>query len=287
MAGIDVSMKHAIAEFPQDWAEFVGVRPGTRVRVVDCDVSTIATLADKVIEVLAADPFILHFEPQAYYDKSLDVRMFEANGRLTKRHDRFVHTCVLLLNRAAWGRANSGRYRSKSPLGGCQVDFEYEVIKVWEIPLQKLLSAGVGLLPLAPVCDVSRDEIPQVVRRMEERFRAEIPRAVEAELWTATCVLLGLRFDRKLAHTLLRGVREIMKESSTYQAIVEEGMELGMELGKVSKCREDIVRIGIKRFGKPTRRIREAISKINDPEQLDRLFDRALDVSNWTELFGE
>ena len=265
--------------------------------------STVATLADKVIEVLGNSPFVLHLEPQAYYDKSLDVRMFEANARLTKRHEQFVHTCVLVLDRAAWGRANTGWHRAKSPLGGCRVDFQYEVIKVWELPVEKVLSGGIGLLPLAPVCKVSREAVPQVVQRMEKRFREEVPRAVEAELWTATFVLVGLRYDQLFAQTLLRGVREIMKESSTYQLIVEEGlaegMAKGMETGlakglatglakgQVTARREDIVKIGTKRFGKPPRKVRETLSELSDLDRLDELFDRALDASSWNELLAD
>ena len=279
MAGIDVSMKHAIAEFPEDWAEFVGVRKGTQVRVVDSDVSTVATLADKVIEVLTDKPFVLHLEPQAYYDKGLDIRMFEGNGRLTKRHGRFVHTCVVLLDRAAWGRANTGRYQSESPLGGCRVDFQYQVVKVWELPVRQVLSAGIGVLLLAPVSDVSRDEAPAVIEQMARRFRREVPRAVEAELWTATYVLVGLRYDKLFAQTLLRGVRETMRESVTYQEIVEEG--------RLDKGREDILRIGTKRFGKPSRKIRQTISQIGDLDRLNALLDRTLEVSSWNELLGE
>src|SRR5437773_2556791 len=149
MPGIDLAMKHPISDFPQDWSELVGVPRGTPVRVVDSDVSTVATLADRVLEVGGPDPFVLHLEPQSYYDKHVDIRMYEGNGRLTKRHRMCVHTCVLLLDRAAWGRGNTGQYRAKSPLGGCETDFRYEVLKVWELPSQKLLSSGVGVLPLA------------------------------------------------------------------------------------------------------------------------------------------
>lgn len=299
MGGIDVSMKHAMAEFPQDWAEFVGVCKGTPVRVVDSDVSTVATLADKVIEVLAAKPFVLHLEPQSYYDKSLDIRMFEANGRLTKRHEQFVHTCVLLLDRRAWGLGNTGRYHEKSPIGVGHVDFQYDTLKVWELPVQKVLAAGIGLLPLAPICDVPRDDVPDVVRRMSERFSAEVPRAVESELWTATFVLLGLRYDRAVAQSLLRGVREIMRESSTYQLIVEEGLAEGMakglaqgvaqgvERGQVTARREDILKIGTKRFGKPPRKVREAIAELSDLDRLDALLDRVLDVPSWSELLAD
>lgn len=103
MAGIDVAMKHPISDFPQDWSEWLGVPRGTPVRVVDSDVSTVATIADRVIEVLGPRPFVLHIEPQSYYDKYLDVRMYESNGRLTKRQQQFVHTTVLLLTKKGLG----------------------------------------------------------------------------------------------------------------------------------------------------------------------------------------
>jgi predicted transposase YdaD len=45
--------------------------------------------------------------------------------------------------------------------------------------------------------------------------------AADDSLWTATFILMGLEYDQAVARQLLRGVR-IMKESVTYQAILEE-----------------------------------------------------------------
>ena len=39
-----------------------------------------------------------------------------------------------------------------------------------------------------------------------------------------------------------------MKESVTYQAIVEEGVEKGVKKGKVQEARQMLIRIGSKRF---------------------------------------
>ena len=276
MAGIDVAMKHPISDFPQDWSELVGVPHGTPVRVFDSDVSTLATIADRVIEVGGANPFVLHLEPQSYYDKFLDIRMFEGNARLTKRHRQCVHTSVLLLVRSAWGKANTGRYQTVSPLGGCSTEFRYDVIKAWELSAETLMSLGVGVLPLVPISSVQRSEIPALVKRMADRFRSEVPRAIEAELWTATFVLTGLRYDDKFAEMLLRGVRNNMKESSTYLAIVEEG---------AARARaDDILRICTKRLGKPTRKVQETILATTDEARLLTLLDRVLDVETWAEL---
>jgi len=42
-------------------------------------------------------------------------------------------------------------------------------------------------------------------------------------LWTATYVLMGLKYPSAFTEQLLRGVRQ-MKESVTYQAILAEGV---------------------------------------------------------------
>ena len=36
----DATPKHLEETFPQDWAQFLGVKPATRVNVIDADVST-------------------------------------------------------------------------------------------------------------------------------------------------------------------------------------------------------------------------------------------------------
>ena len=292
MAGIDVAMKHPISDFPQDWSEWLGVPHGTPVRVVDSDVSTVATVADRVIEVLGPSPFVLHIEPQSYYDKFLDVRMYESNGRLTKRLQKFVHTTVLLLTKSAWGKANKGHYRNQSPLGGCQVNFCYSVVKVWELPVEKILSSGVGVLPLAPLSNASRKDLPGIIQQMSARFDAEVTRPIEAELWTATFTLLGLRYGPEFALNLLRGVRDIMRESTTYQALINEGKNEGRVEGRaegrvegrVESRTEDVLRLGTRRLGKPPQKTRALILSIRDESRLNELFDRAIDASSWNEI---
>src|SRR5207244_1176241 len=66
---------------------------------------------------------------------------------------------------------------------------------------------------------------------MERRLDAEAPPADARELRTATYILMGLRYPRDMVRQLLKGVRS-MKESDTYQAILEEGFEKGIEKGR-------------------------------------------------------
>jgi hypothetical protein len=67
-----------------------------------------------------------------------------------------------------------------------------------------------------------------------------------------------------------------MKDSVTYQAIVEEGM--------VKARQDDILRLGSKKFGAPGAAAEQSLRGITDPERLARLLDRLLDVSSWHDL---
>ena len=73
-----------------------------------------------------------------------------------------------------------------------------------------------------------------------------------------------------------------MKESVTYQAIVEEGK---IE-GKIEARQEDLLRLGRRRFGSPSKAAQSALNQITDLDRLDRFIDRLLDASSWEELLA-
>src|SRR5579871_2239564 len=95
-------------------------------------------------------------------------------------------------------------------------------------------------LPLAPIADVAPEQLPEVIMRMEYRIDTETEPGERGSLWTAAYLLMGLRYERRLIHRLLKGVRG-MKESTTYQEILEEGeakgIEKGIERGKTAEAR--------------------------------------------------
>jgi len=69
-----------------------------------------------------------------------------------------------------------------------------------------------------------------------------------------------------------------MEESTTYQAILEEGA--------LRALRKALLRLGHKRFqGTPTA-VKKAVAAITDPERLDELTLRLLDAASWEELLG-
>jgi predicted transposase YdaD len=73
-----------------------------------------------------------------------------------------------------------------------------------------------------------------------------------------------------------------MKESVTYQAIVEEG-ELK---GRVETRQEDILRLGRKRLGRPSAATQAALRDIQDADRLARILDEVYTAPTWKELLA-
>jgi predicted transposase YdaD len=223
------------------------------------------------------DPWLMHVDLQAAHDPLVDRRTLKYNVLAHDRHGLPVHSALVLLRPEADAPNLTGFLTYRPVHGRSRVEFYYDVVKLWLQPVEPILNGGLGTLPLAPLCDVPRDELPAVIRRMEERVRREADAGEVATLWTSTYILMGLRHTEGVAAQLLRGVRD-MKESSTYRAILAEG--------RLEGKREALLQMGRTRFGPPDRTGRAAIESVGSIRKLDRLLARLLEVSSWDELLA-
>ena len=136
------------------------------------DLSTVTAAADRVFHIGGTEPWLLHLEFQSGRDDSLIPRILKYNALLWERYDEPVHSVVILLRpQAMWPALNGTiHYQARPELGG--MDFHYALVRVWEWPVEALLSGGLGTLPIAPLsAQVDRKDLPAVIRRMDERIR--------------------------------------------------------------------------------------------------------------------
>lgn len=77
-----------------------------------------------------------------------------------------------------------------------------------------------------------------------------------------------------------------MRESSTYQAIPEEGRVEGEIRGELRAARRIVLALGIDRFGAPDAASSAAIERLNDPDVLSRLAINVHRTSSWQELLA-
>ena len=282
----DASAKYLLEAFPEDWPAYLGTAGGWPVRAVDADLSTVTSEADKVLLVEAPERWLMHVEVQARHDLTIPARLLRYNVLLDEKHGLPVQSVVLILRPAADSPGLTGHYERRVPGEDIHHEFRYKVVRAWRQPVGPILEGGIGTLPLAPIADVPQEALPGVIRRMQERLDREAPPEISGRLWTSTYVLMGLLYEKEIVSHLLRGVRG-MKESVTYQAILEEGEAKGEAKGEANAVRRLLVHLGTIRFGPPPPKVVEAIEAISGTRKLEAMAERLIGVSNWQELMEE
>jgi predicted transposase YdaD len=117
------------------------------------------------------------------------------------------------------------------------------------------------------------------------------------QVWISTFILMGLRYSSAFSAQLLQGVLS-MKESTTYQAIIEEGRkegriegleegrEEGREEGELRALRETILDLGTQRFGVPSAAVRDTVEGQTEVTRLREIRGRVLTATGWQDLLS-
>ena len=279
---LDVSTKELVWDGPAEWLEHFTSGPRGPVDVIDSDITTRTASADKVLRVGGPQPYLVDLEPHSYHDTSLTRTLWFRQVALDYRHDLPVLTVLILLFKEANSPSLTGSYERTLPDGWPTNRYNYRVVRLWQEDPEAYLTAPVNLVPLAPLTNVpeSAEAMRNLVRRMAERINTE-PQPRAAKLWTATYLLMGLRFSEELTFKLLEGV-QTMRESTTYQAILREGRQEGEVKGE----QKLLLRQGTKRFGNPDAATIAAIEAIQDIDRLEAIGERILDlnIQDWNDL---
>jgi len=275
----DTTTRYLVQTYPDDWIAFLGLTSLGPIEVIDANLSVVSAEADKVVRVGDATPWLAHVEFQSSYDPTIGQRLVRYNTMLHLQHRVAVASVLVLLRPSADGAGIDGAYRAALPGADPYLTFGYEVRRIWQEPAGAFLDGALGTLPLMPLGAVGRAELPSVLRAMERRFEHEATVAEAARLRVVTYTLLGLRYRRDDVDQLMPGL-ENMRESSTYQAILDEGRVEG----RVEEARALLIHLGTRRFGPPDARTRGTLELVCDPDRLDGWCKRLLDVSGWDEL---
>jgi predicted transposase YdaD len=282
----DSATKALLEKHPREWLEFLLGRKLSKVQIVDADLSTITSEADKVFRVGGRQPWMVHVEFMSGRDPDLALRVQRYNILIRCRHRLPVQSIVVLLRRAADGPRLSGELEDRLPSGALYHHFRYNVVRIWEQPVNEILAGSIATLPLAPIARVSSLELPGVIKRMQERLETEAKPYEIQDLWASAYILMGLIYSASVAKGLLRGVGQ-MRESATYQAILREGKAEGKAEGKIEEAKRLLLRLGRKKLGPPKAAIKSKIEAIAELARLENLSDRILDVTNWDELVAD
>lgn len=277
----DPTLKTLVEIEPESWPVLFGYAKAA-TGVIDADIATISGAADKVLRVAGDPAYLLHLEFVSGHDSAtLPSTLLMRNSLLGHRHQLRVRSGAVLLRPEADLPQLTGMYERRFPGEEAYLVFRYTVVRVWQLAPEPLLSGGLALLPLAPISAVTEADLPGIIKQMEQRLSSRRGRKQAPFLWGASYILLGLRHSPALAAHLFRGVVS-MKESSTYQAILEEGRGEGA----VAEAKKVLRLQGDDAFGAPNARIAAAIERINDLAQLEDLLRHVRSATSWQDLLG-
>jgi hypothetical protein len=278
----DATLKDMGRDSPRGFLATFDQPPAGPVRLLNVDLSTVTALADLVLGLgePLAEIIQFDFQSSAAAWKHADAMAYHA--LLFAHYHVPVHTVILLLRPAAAHSNMSGAIRYAPRPGRGSMDFSYEVVRLWEWPVDVLLAADLGVTPLAVLGRLPEglsleDGLAAVAGRVVERLLNEAPPEQAKKLLTDAFLLTGLRVRRDVAARIFRGVRA-MQESDTYLAILDEGQE------KFAK--KAILAIGEERFGPVEDSVRTQLNSIGDLERLERMHRRAVKAANWQEILA-
>lgn len=286
----DATTRNLFRMNPVEWSAYLGhpvADPG-RVQLIDSNLSTIAAEVDCVIRLEDPIPWLWNIEFQTGRDLGLAVRLHFYSTLLHHHYKLPVRTSLFLVRKVADGPELTGIHEMRYPGGDVYDRFRYDVVRLWEQPVEPILAAGLTVLPLAPVARVERDDVRGILAAVSERIDREATGDQVRELRTATTYLMGLRYSIDDVHSFIGGIpamvsnMRLIEESSVYQDAVRKGEVQG----RAGEARRILIRHGTRKFGPPDEQAKAHIAALADLDRLQDLIDRVLDVASWDELLA-
>ncbi len=288
----DATLKELFDHYPLDWVKLVSrdiglsETEGVRMEPLDADLSTISPQADKLFRLSGSKEALLQLELQSGWDGSLPDRCLLYSVLAEHRYSLPVFTAVILLERRAEASSLTGHLVRERPDGKPYLTFAYSVMRIWQMPAAELLDRGIGTLPLALLTDEAKQDPEGVYARFHERVDQQIADNNErAAIYSGAYILMGLRFDREFLNRLFRET-STMRESSTYQGILQEGRDEGLVKGRVETLRQSIRDLGEVRFGPIPPSLGVDLDTASDPDRLARVMKRVLSATGWEDLMA-
>jgi predicted transposase YdaD len=282
------TLKDIVGQSAADLAPVLHLPADLPARTLNIDLSTISAATDVAFGFGEPLQQIVDVNFQSGPDARVDARLLLYNAAYHHHYPVPVRSILILLRPAADLAHLTGSLVYQA--GRSRVEFEYEVVRLWQQPLEPFLTGGLALLPLAPLCQLPADvpleqALREVIHQIDQRLADDVPYARAVQLMTATFVLTGLRVGRQTLGGIFQGVK-IMHESSAFTLYEEKGREEGRQEGRVEESHRLLLRLGSKRFGVPDAAVEATLRAIQDLDRLERLADTVLSAESWQEFLA-
>jgi predicted transposase/invertase (TIGR01784 family) len=214
----DSTCRRLAEQFPEDFASWLLGRPIASTILQPTELSLEPIRADNVM-LFEGESDILHMEWQTDPKQVVPARLADYRLRLHRyAPNKTIHQVVIYLRKTDSPRVHQDYFE----IAGMYA--EYRVIRIWEVPVEELMQYP-GLLPFAALGKTDNPE--RALRSAVQKMKRVKDIERQHEVLGAAYLLSGLVLDTSTIGKIIR--RDVMRESVTYQAVLEEGREEGLE----------------------------------------------------------
>jgi hypothetical protein len=166
----DATLKDLVQAHPVDWVALLGGPVAGPIEVLTPDLSTVSAFADIVLRVPGG---VLHLDFQSGPDPDVSSRMLLYNVLAYRHFEEPVLTVLVLLRPKADRSDLTGTLRYELWPGRGGLEFRFQVVRLWEVPVETLLAGGLGVAPLAllgkfPEGVAPEEGLPSVIEFLRE-----------------------------------------------------------------------------------------------------------------------
>ncbi len=263
----DTLSKFIAEEYSQDLAAWLVGEPIQLTELKSGELSLEPTRADSVI-LLKSSRVIMHVEFQTDPDPDMAFRMADYALRIYRKfpQHRLVQVVIYL-------RKTNSDLVTVTTFQGNNISHSFRVIRLWEQETAPFLERP-GLWPYAVLTRTADREA--TLRAIAQRIDGLSDRRQQSNLSAISGVLAGLSLEESMIQRILR--RDLMRESTVYQAWQAEAEQRGRHEGRQEEGRSLILRLLTRRFGALPQPILVRIEGLS-LEQLETLGEALFDFT--------
>src|SRR5262245_38905214 len=178
MAETDGPLKRLVSLFSTEFAAWLLQADVRQVRPLNVELPAETLAVDQVFHVLLSDgrETLLHIEFQGRSSHApMRWRALEYMTRLAVTYRMALLSVVIYIGHGV-GAQDTGSYQVQSPTGRVALAWQYEVLRLWEMPAETFLARHPpALLPLVGQMRITHPEVvlPSVVARLREEAAGE------------------------------------------------------------------------------------------------------------------
>jgi hypothetical protein len=228
-------------------------------------------------------PAIIHLRFQRMYQDNIGAVLYRESQRLQAEHLCSVQTALTLLWTGADGPGMTGEYAI--PSGGT---FSYLVTRLWEKDVESSFHS-ISTVSYAPLCKFPPEELPAVVRRMEEFIdRDGHDESDKQIMWVVAYSTMGLRWPAEQVNELLAKHLPMLFRRHECRGTLSEGFYEGYAKGEAEGVRQATLRwvldLGGRRLGQAPPLVLQALEAERAMDRQEQRASRVLQAATWQEV---